>query len=382
MKSTRIRPERIFYPDKGTYDEAEVRIVNGRIESVGKDLPPLDGEEMLDLPGLTLTPGWIDIHVHADPRNTAIGMQPDQVGILRGSPIVFDAGTVGTDSLETYLDEVESHSKTDVKILLNISRIGLQRLDEGSKPEWIDEEAIRQAVQRHPDKIVGIKARASASVVGQQGIQPIQRAKAIAKELKLPLVVHIGNMPPNVEEVLALMEAGDVITHCYHNKPNGLFDQSGNLIPAASAAKQRGVLFDVGHGSASFSFEVAERAMKQGFTADLISTDLYEKNLNGPVIALSHVMDKMIALGVSVEDAIAKVTVKAADAFGMKTYGRLEVGAKAVLTAFEREPAAVDLIDSVGVKRQGASRFATIVSIVDGESLKWEGSRCQKLSEK
>lgn len=382
MKALRIRPERIYHPDKKTYEQAEIRVVDGRIQAIGKDLPLQDGEEILDLPGLTLTPGWIDIHVHANPMDTIIGMQPDQVGIHRGSPIVLDAGTVGTDSLEQYLAEVEAQSKTDVKILLNVSRIGLKRLDEGSNPDWIDEEAIRQAVKKHPDKIVGIKARASASVVGDQGIQPIQRAKAIAKELHLPLVVHIGNMPPKVEAVLELMQKGDVITHCYHNKPNGLFDLEGNLIPSAAAARQRGVLFDVGHGSASFSFETAERAIQQGFEADLISTDLYEKNLNGPVISLSHVMDKMIELGMSVEDAVSKVAFKSAEVFGLRGYGRLKTGAKAVFTAYKRKEESVELTDSVGQKRMGQSRFETIVSIVDGESFTWEGSRCQKLSEK
>lgn len=150
------------------------------------------------------------------------------------------------------------------------------------------------------------------------------------------------------------------------------------MIPAAAAARQRGVLFDVGHGSASFSFETAERAMKQGFMADLISTDLYEKNLEGPVFSLSHVMDKMIELGLSVEEAIAKVTVKAADVFGLTGYGCLEVGAKAVFTAYSRKEESVELTDSVGEKRIGSSKFETIVSIVDGESFIWEGSRCQK----
>lgn len=378
MKALRIRPERIYHPDRKTYEEAEIRVVDGRIQEVGKNLEPQAGEDLLDLPGLTLTPGWIDIHVHANPMDTAIGMKPDQVGILRGSPVVLDAGTVGADSLEEYLSEMEAQAKTDVKIVLNVSRIGLKRLDEGSNPDWIDEEAIRRAVKKHPDKIVGIKARASASVVGDQGIRPIERAKAIAKELELPLVVHIGNMPPKVDAVLDLMEAGDVITHCYHNKPNGLFDGEGKMIPAAAAARQRGVLFDVGHGSASFSFETADRAMKQGFTADLISTDLYEKNLEGPVFSLSHVMDKMIELGLSVEEAIAKVTVKAADVFGLTGYGCLEVGAKAVFTAYSRKEESVELTDSVGEKRIGSSKFETIVSIVDGESFIWEGSRCQK----
>lgn len=373
MKSVRLCPDQIYHPGRQDYEQAEIRIANGRIEAIGEKLEPVDGEETISLPGMTLTPGWIDIHVHANPMDTVIGLHPDQVGILRGSPVVFDAGTVGTDQLDDYVEKMVKTSKTEVKILLNISRIGLQRLDEGSNPEWIDEEAIRKAVVKYPDLIVGIKARASGSVVGNQGILPIRRAKAIAKEVKLPLVVHIGNLPPKVEEVLELLDHGDVITHCFHNKPNGLFDPVGNLIPSARAAKERGVLFDVGHGSASFSFEIAERAFKNGFAADLISTDLYEKNMDGPVVSLSHVMDKMIAMGIPVEDVIDRVTVAPAKKFALTGLGTLEIGAKARLTAYCRENKQMSWTDSVGVQREGREYFSKVWSIVDGEVTKWEG---------
>jgi dihydroorotase len=373
MKSVRLCPEQIYHPGRQEYERAEIRVRNGRIEAIGEKLPPIEGEEMILLPGMVLTPGWIDIHVHANPMDTVIGLHPDQVGILRGSAIVFDAGTVGTDQLDAYVEEMLQTAKTEVKILLNISRIGLQRLDEGSNPDWIDEDAIRAAVAKYPELIVGIKARASGSVVGDQGILPIQRAKAIAKELQLPLVVHIGNLPPKVEEVLDLLEAGDVITHCFHNKPNGLFDQEGNLISSALEAKRRGVLFDVGHGSASFSFEIAERALANGFAADLISTDLYEKNMDGPVVSLSHVMDKMIQMGMSVEDVIDRVTEAPAKVFALSGHGAIEIGGKARLTAYQREQEPTIWMDSVGVQREGSERFAKILSIVDGEVTEWEG---------
>ena len=382
MKRIRLCPDRIYHPGRQEYEQAEIRIANGRIEAIEKILAPIEGEEIIRLPGMTLTPGWIDIHVHANPMDTVIGLDPDRVGILRGSPIVFDAGTVGSDQLDDYVEKMLASSKTDVKILLNISRIGLQRLDEGSNPDWIDEDAIRKAVFKYPELIVGIKARASGSVVGDQGILPIRRAKAIAKELKLPLLVHIGNLPPKVEEVLELLENGDVITHCFHNKPNGLFDQEGQLVLSAQAAKDRGVLFDVGHGSASFSFEIAERALENGFLADFISTDLYEKNMDGPVVSLSNVMDKMIQLGMSVEDVIDRVTVAPAEAFELKGYGKLEIGGKARLTAYCRENKQTTWTDSVGVQREGKERFAKIWSIIDGEVTEWEGYRCQKSLEK
>jgi dihydroorotase len=129
----------------------------------------------------------------------------------------------------------------------------------------IDADAVKQAVKRHPDFIVGLKARMSSSVVGENGITPLERAKAIQQENgDLPLMVHIGNNPPNLDEIAELLSSGDIITHCYNGKPNRILTPSGEL-RASIIRPARGVRLDVGHGTASFSFEVAKRPLRWAF---------------------------------------------------------------------------------------------------------------------
>ena len=147
---------------------------------------------------------------------------------------------------------------------MNISHIGLQRIDELSSLEWIDPEKAAKAVLTYPDLIIGLKARISKSVVKDNGVEPLRLARKLSGKTSLPLMVHIGSGPPPIEEVLELLQKDDIITHYLNGKANNLFDSDGKPIPALIEAIARGVHLDVGHGTASFSFLVAEYAKAQG----------------------------------------------------------------------------------------------------------------------
>ncbi|VTN13471.1 dihydroorotase [Raoultella terrigena] len=170
-------------------------------------------------------------------------------------------------------------------------------------------------MKRHPDFIVGLKARMSSSVVGDNGITPLERAKAMQRENgDLPLMVHIGNNPPNLDEIADLLSAGDIITHCYNGKPNRILTASGELRASVTRALKRGVRLDVGHGTASFSFEVARRAIALGILPQTISSDIYCRNrIDGPVRSLALVMSKFLAIGMSLPQVVECVTAGAAD---------------------------------------------------------------------
>lgn len=143
---------------------------------------------------------------------------------------------------------------------LNISRIGLLRQNELAELTDIDKHEAGRAIANHPGFIIGIKARMSSSVVGKNGTRPLVLVKEIQRENRqLPLMVHIGNNPPNLDEIADLLTRGDIITHCYNGKPNRILTPSGTLRESIQRALRRGVLLDVGHGTASFSFEVARR---------------------------------------------------------------------------------------------------------------------------
>ena len=197
------------------------------------------------------------------------------------------------------------------------------------------------------------------------GIVPIRDAKSLSAKLGIPLYVHIGNPLPYIEEVLAVMEKGDMITHSFHGKINGLLED-GKIKPETQAARDRGVLFDVGHGVASFNFNTARAAFSQGFLPDVISTDLHQANINGPVYSLPVTMDKMLALGIPLADCVEKVTAAPAAILRMKELGRLREGYLADITIFHLEEGEYHYQDADGNSLSGTQSIRPDWAIVGG----------------
>lgn len=310
------------------------------------------GGRRIDCTGLYASSGWIDLHVHAFPELEPYGDAIDEIGVRQGVTTIVDAGSCGADRID---DLAASRKQADTRVLalLNVSRLGLSRVDELSDLSWVNEEKALQAIARHPGFIVGLKARMSGSVVGGNGLEPLRMARSLSEESGLPLMVHIGSRPPGVEEILPLLRKRDVVTHYLNGKPdNRLFDQSGRPLPALQAARERGVWLDVGHGTASFSFEVAEAARGADIPFDTISTDIYRSNrLGGPVHSLSHVLTKFLLLGYELQEIIAAVTSRPAEWLGRPELGRIQVGEPANLTLFEVADRPSELLDSEGEAR-------------------------------
>ncbi|MDR0270630.1 amidohydrolase/deacetylase family metallohydrolase [Paenibacillus sp.] len=339
-------------------DKVDIVIENGVIvqfEAAGKGR----GECLIEYPGAYVSSGWIDMHVHAFPEFDPYGDEIDEIGIKQGVTTIIDAGSCGADRIAD-LAASSRRAQTNLFAFLNISRIGLLRIDELSNLEWIDREQAMQAVDAHKDLIVGLKARISSSVVGESGIEPLLIAHGMSRATSLPIMVHIGSGPPDIEEIIPLLERGDVITHYLNGKANNLFDDEGKPLQVLRDAVARGVHLDVGHGTASFSFKVAEDAKKYGIGFQTISTDIYRGNrLNGPVYSMAHVLSKFLYLGYSLEEVIAAVTTRAADWLKRPELGRIQVGDRANLTLFTivEEPTA--LVDSEGEKRMAKRRIET-----------------------
>ena len=318
----------------------DIAISAGKIAALGEISAP--AVKTVDLAGEHyVSAGWIDSHVHCYPNSPIYHDEPDSVGIANGVTTVIDAGSTGADDIDAFY-ALARQASTQVYALLNISRVGLIAQNELANLDNIDASAVSAAVQRHPDFIVGLKARMSSSVVGDNGITPLQRAKAIQHENgELPLMVHIGNNPPNLDEIAELLTSGDIITHCYNGKPNRILTPGGELRASVARALARGVRLDVGHGSASFSFAVAKQAISAGILPHTISSDIYCRNrIDGPVRSLAHVMSKFLAIGLSLPQVIACVTEHAAAALRLQHKGRLAVGFDADLTIFDlrRQP--------------------------------------------
>ena len=294
----------------------DVAIKHGKIAALGSLPGSTEAKQTLTLGGqVHVSAGWIDGHTHCYPASPIYHDEPDKVGVESGVTTVIDAGSTGADDVDDF-QRLAATCKTRVHALLNISRIGLLRQNELADPADIDPVLAQAAIRRHPGFIVGIKARMSGSVVGESGLQPLRMAKQIQQANgNLPLMVHVGNTPPDLDEIVALLGEGDLLTHCFNGKPNRILTPAGELRQAVREAMRRGLLLDIGHGGASFSFEVAELAIAQGILPHTISSDIYCKNrIKGPVYSLAHVMSKFFAIGMTLEQVLACVTHQAADA--------------------------------------------------------------------
>lgn len=321
-------------------------VTNGEIELIS-DTVKKQATMSLDLKGkIYVSSGWIDMHTHAFPKFSPYCAYPDEIGYKTGVTTVVDAGSSGSDTINEFY-ELAKQYKTRILSFLNVSKVGLARIDELSRIEDLQFSSIQRAYCAYPDFIAGLKVRMSASVVGENGIQPLRIAKKYGKELDLPIMVHIGSAPPTIEEVLPYLEQGDIVTHCFHGKSNNhIFSCSYEPI---QECLQAGVSFDIGHGTASFSFAIAKQAKERGIPFHTISTDIYNRNKeNGPVYNMATTLTKFLYLGYDLETIIQAVTETPAKLLRKEKLGRLERGATADLTLFTVEQDEVLLTDSHG----------------------------------
>lgn len=344
----------------------DIALQDGRIAAIGKVQGNAQHER--DLAGrYYLSAGWIDSHVHCYPKSPIYHDQADAIGVAHGVTTVVDAGSTGAEHIDDFY-RLTRAAQTQVYALINIARTGIVTQNELADMTQIDGEAVQQAVARLPDFIVGLKARISSSVVGENGVQPLIKAKAIQQETGgLPLMVHIGNNPPNLDQIADLLTTGDIITHCFNGKPNRILTPQGELKAAVKQAIARGVKLDVGHGSASFSFEVARAAIAQGILPDTISSDIYCRNrLAGPVHNLAHVMSKFFSVGMTLPQVIDCVTVNAAAGLRLQRKGQLKVGYDADLTVFSVKEETRPFIDSEGEQVAGEKHLVPLAAVVAG----------------
>ncbi|OCG00986.1 dihydroorotase [Gilliamella sp. wkB195] len=343
----------------------DIAINHGKIVEIGKDITA-PSEQVLDLKSQHyISAGWIDSHTHCFARSPIYHDEPDLIGVKAGVTTVVDAGSVGALDIDEFYD-LAMQAKTHVYSFLNISKIGLIRQNELADMQDVDVALFDKSLAKYPHFIIGIKVRMSRSVVGDNGILPLIKAKEIQKKTGLPLMIHVGNNPPELDEIADLLTKGDIITHCFNGKPNQIFDKQNNLRDSIKRAIERGVILDIGHGGESFSFAVAERAKCLDVYPNTISSDIYSKNrLQGPVFSLANVMSKFICLGYSKTRIIDSVTKNAAQILHLKNKGEIAIGYDADLTIFDVRKQTVLFTDSEGDVRECHEQFVPLASIVN-----------------
>ncbi len=289
--------------------------------------------QIVDLGGLYCCAGFIDMHTHL---HGAIGLPADDIGVYSGVTTLLDCGSAGADTFGAFRSDVIEKSNTEIYALLHIARKGItSKLQEAAILDDLDIAAAVTAAKAAPGIIKGLKVRMEPSIVGDNSFIPAIRAKKAALGASLPLMVHIGSEPPLLRDTLELLDKGDMIAHCFHGKSGKIVDAAGGILPSVTAARERGVLFEIGHGGGSFSADTARKATKAGFRPDAISSDLHALSRDKNLYSLAVTMSKFLTFGYTLNDIISLVTVSPARVLGLEgTHGRIEEGRKADLTIF------------------------------------------------
>jgi dihydroorotase len=305
--------------------------------------------KIIDVDGSYVAPGFMDMHVHVFKDYTELGIDPDLIGIKQGVTTIADAGSTGCEDFPRFKEMIIDKSKTEILTFLNISVKGLchglSELADLNNLMTLDQFA---EIRANEPSIVGLKARMSSSVVKQSGIKPLIYARGLADMTRVPIMTHIGNPPPNLEEIFPLLRAGDIVTHAFHGKKHGILDGKGVLISDALAGLKRGVLFDVGHGTDSFSFKTLMKYKENYHYPFTISTDIYLKNYAQPVGSLMLTMSKLLHLGYRLEEVVKSVTIHVKEILNLKEQGTFEFGTRADVTIFKLLEQKTEIMDSMG----------------------------------
>lgn len=366
-----IRGGRLLDPSRNLDGSYDIAIANGRIAAIEPRLHDAGAPDRqiacddpappsLDATGGLVVPGLIDVHAHVYSGVCPLAVPADEAAWSGGVTTIVSAGDAGAHTIDGFRHLVVHRSRTRVLAFLHISAIGLVGWPQGEaiNVAHLDVEAATRAVEANRDIVVGIKVRQSAPrIVGDNGLEPLRRALEVGRRTELPVMVHIGGAPAPLRDILQLLRPGDVVTHCFTSSGHGLVE-GGELIPEALAARERGVLFDVGHGAYAFDYGNAETAAESGFWPDCVSTDLHRLSASGAARDLPTTMSKMLGLGMPLKEVIRAVTGSPASVIGHShEVGSLRVNRVADVTILDLEEGDHMFTDGSGHSRRASRHF-------------------------
>ncbi len=327
----------------------DVALAGSRIAAVAKSIAPEQARRVVTVSGLYVSPGFIDIHSHVatgrEPHSPAF---PPEMYFASGATTIVDAGTWGALDFHLLKEAIIDRSPVRILAFLNIVSRGMAplRTAADSHEQWVelmDAELCARTIKQYPDVIIGVKTAHYWTSKPWDDAHPpwaaVERAVEAGTLASVPVMVDFWPRPPErpyPQLILEKLRPGDIHTHVFAQQ-FPILDADGEVYDYMHQARQRGVIFDLGHGAASFWFRNAAPAVKQGFIPDTISTDLHMGNVNGPVVNMITTMSKMLALGIPLEDLIRRTTVNPAKVIGKPELGTLSVGAEADVAVFALE---------------------------------------------
>lgn len=352
-----LKGGRVIDPAQGIDGVSDVAFKDGRVAAVGPNLG--EAADTRDVSGKIVTPGLIDLHTHVYWGGTSIGVDPDSYARRAGCTTLIDAGTAGPGNLPGFREHIIR--RADVRILpfMNISYPGIfafsphVMVGECEDLRLLHPRACRDVGRENLDLIVGIKVRVGKSASGESGLAPLDMGLEVADHLGVPVMAHLDHPPPYRSEVMPRLRKGDILTHCYRPFPNAPITGDGRVQDDVRAARERGVIFDIGHGGGSFGYETAVAMMRQGFSPDVISSDVHVLSENGPAFDQLVTMSKFLAIGMPLVEVIRASTINPARAVRKTDRGTLKPGTLGDATVLDVEKGKFAFPDVLGEIREG-----------------------------
>jgi dihydroorotase len=376
---TLLKGGHLIDPKNNINTPKDLAITNGKVAAVDTDIPAAQAQCVLDVSGLYITPGLIDIHTHmyATPghRDAWAGdnsILPDGFSFRTGVTAMVDTGSAGWRTLEDFGYRVLERFDTRMFAFVNIVGMGMVSTDLEQNVSDMDVDRTVAAMREHAEFVVGSK---TAHFWGTEWVS-VDRAVAAGQAAGMPAMIDFGVFPqerPYYELVTQRMAPGDISTHMFLGDVPWI-DASGKVLDYLYKARQRGIIFDVGHGAGSFYWRNAVPAIEQGFYPDSISTDLHTLNMNGPMMDMATVMSKFLVMGMPLEEIIRESTINPANEIGHPELGHLSVGALADVAAIQRMKGQFAYRDVRGGRFEGTERLFCELTLKDGAVVwDWNG---------
>ena len=357
----------------------DLAIRDGRVAAVDAEIPAEQARQVLDLSGLYITPGLVDIHTHmyATPghRHAWAGdnsILPDGFSFRSGVTAMADTGSAGWRNFEDFRYRVLERFHTRMFAFVNIVGMGMVSLDLEQNVEDMDVERTAAVMREHAEFVVGAK---TAHFRGAEWVS-VDRALAAGKAAAMPTMIDFGAFRrerPFYELVTQRLAPGDIATHMFLGDVPWI-DARGKVLDYLYKARERGIVFDVGHGAGSFYWRNAVPAIEQGFYPDSISTDLHTLNMNGPMMDMATVMSKFLVMDLPLEEIIRESTINPAREIGHEELGHLSIGAVADVAALRRLQGEFAYLDVRGGRLEGKERLFCELTLKDGEVVwDWNG---------
>ncbi|MER8767022.1 amidohydrolase/deacetylase family metallohydrolase [Mesorhizobium sp. M0968] len=365
-----LRGGRVIDPSQTLCATVDVGFLDGKVAAIGPRLDSEAGAVERDVSGLIVTPGLIDLHTHVYWGGTSLGIDAEAFGRASGVTTVVDTGSAGPGNFAGFRKHVIEKSQVRILALLNVSFAGIygfgSQVGESEEIRLLSPVQSVEVVEANRDVIAGIKVRVGKYASGSSGLAPLDVALQVADETGLPLMAHIDFPPPSYEEVVTRLRHGDILTHCFRPFPNAPVNSQGAIRAAAREARERGVLFDIGHGQGSFSFKTARAMLTYGFQPDTISSDIHTDCIDGPVFDQTTTLSKFLCLGMSLNEVISASTINAASALRRPELGSLKPGSAGDASILALEEGSFDYVDCRNEVMRGNQRLVARGVVLNG----------------